>query len=269
MDEFRCIVWDYYASNGRHDLPWRQLPADTTQRFYRVLVSEIMLQQTGVSRVIEKFAQWMQKYPKLHDAADASFADILKLWHGLGYNRRALYLHEALMKIRDDGIPDTIDAMTALKGVGTNTAGALMAYVHNKPAVFIETNIRTVYIHHFFANKGRVDDKELLPVIHDSLIGQEPREWYWALMDYGTHLKKHSTAHRSSAQYKKQSPFEGSLRQLRARILRELSASPQDLQKLTAYFSDDRLTFALEQLERENLIQYTRGLYAIAGEVVK
>ena len=168
------------------DMPWRQ---DT--RPYYVLVSELMLQQTQVDRVIPKFEAFIKRFPSEKELAKAPLAEVLKQWQGLGYNRRAKFLHEAAKQIVELGeFPHDEAGLLALPGVGKNTAGAIRAYAYNQPAVFIETNVRAVYIHHFFADSDTVDDKDIRELLEETVDREYPRDFYWALMDYGTRLKK-------------------------------------------------------------------------------
>ena len=146
---------------------------------------------------------------------------------GLGYNRRAKFLHQTAQLVMSDHggvLPDTLAELVRLPGVGKNTAGAILAYAYNQPVVFVETNIRTVYFHHFYSEShGRVSDRELEALVELTLDREDPREWYWALMDYGTHLKKTAGGRlRTSKHYVKQSPLKGSLREVRGRILKVL-----------------------------------------------
>ena len=135
------------------DMPWRQ---DT--RPYYVLVSELMLQQTQVDRVIPKFLAFITQFPDEKVLAGALLADVLKQWQGLGYNRRAKFLYESAKAVVVLGaFPDDEAGLLKLPGVGKNTAGAILAYAYNQPGLFIETNIRAVYIHHFFAPQGFTD----------------------------------------------------------------------------------------------------------------
>jgi len=147
--EFQELIW----KKGRElyrDMPWRQ---DT--RPYFVLVSELMLQQTQVARVIPKFEAFIARFPNEKILANSSLTDVIQLWQGLGYNRRAKYLHDSAKMITHDfgGIfPEDEADILRLPGVGKNTAGAILVYAFNHPALFVETNTRTVFIHHFFAD---------------------------------------------------------------------------------------------------------------------
>jgi len=206
-------------------LPWRK-----THNPYKILLSELMLQQTQVKRVIEKYREFLRRFPAIGSIARAPLRAILEQWQGLGYNRRALALKRlaAICVDRYGGrIPPAIEALKALPGVGAATAGAVRAFAFDKPVVFIETNIRSVFIHFFFRDRGNVKDSEILPLIAQTLDAKRPRHWYYALMDYGAMLKeRHTNPSRRSAQYARQSPFEGSVRQVRGMILRALVAHP-------------------------------------------
>lgn len=235
-------------------MPWRQ---DT--RPYYVLVSELMLQQTQVDRVIPKFHDFIAAFPDEHALARASLAEVLRLWQGLGYNRRAKYLHQAANKVVGEwgGVwPSTHEGLRQLPGVGPNTAGAMMAYVYNQPVVFIETNIRSVYFYHFFASDDAVSDGQIRDALQATLDGEHPREFYWALMDYGTWLKRQRLGSiTASKHYKKQSPLEGSVRQIRGRIVAVLSADDLSVADVAALVGrDDRFDAALAGLVRDGLV---------------
>ena len=221
---FRREVYNYYKRNGRA-LPWRK-----TRDPYKILLSELMLQQTQVGRVIEKYKAFLRRFPAIEAVACAPLRDIFEVWQGLGYNRRALALKRLATIIVDDyggKIPSDIDVLKALPGVGAATAGAVSAFAFDKPAVFVETNIRSVFIHHFFHDRDGVKDSDILPLVTQTLDVKRPRQWYYALMDYGVALKEqHPNPSRRSAHYTKQSPFEGSLRQVRGMILRALVKDP-------------------------------------------
>jgi A/G-specific adenine glycosylase len=208
----------FYKKNKRSHLPWRK-----TTDPYKILVSEIMLQQTQASRVVPYYMAFIKQFPNARALANAPLSKVLLAWQGLGYNRRAKYLQDAARVIAKEGY-----AGQKLPGVGPYTRGAVMAFAYNKPEVFIETNIRTVLFHHMKKNTTiyrSVSDKELLPIVEEELrkSKMEPREFYSAMMDYGSHLKKQGIKlNTRSAHYKKQSRFEGSARQKRAAKLRML-----------------------------------------------
>lgn len=255
--EFQEVVWQYWRESGRQGLPWREDPSP-----YNVVVSELMLQQTQVHRVMPKFLEFISLFPDFPALAKAPLSDVLIAWQGLGYNRRAKYLHElAKAVVARGGLPDTQDELVKLPGIGKNTAGAILAYAFDQPVVYIETNIRTVYMHHYFADRFDVDDKELLSIIERTLDRDEPRAWYSALMDYGTFLKKQGLGrNNASKHYKKQSKFEGSVRQMRGAILRALSNGSLEILELKkAVNADDRFSLALEQLTKESLVTIRKG----------
>jgi len=263
--KFRDKVYDYYRNHGR-DLPWRN-----TSDPYRILVSEIMLQQTQVARVLEKYEEFIHTFPTIDSLARARLRDILKVWQGLGYNRRALALKKAAEVVvghHDGKIPACIDSLRALPGIGNTTAHAICAFAFNEPTVFIETNIRTAFIYRFFRNSHKVRDREILPLVAQTLDAENPRIWYHALMDYGAALKKkHANPSRSSAHYQKQSPFEGSNRQIRGAILRALVEKPKvyegELVKAIP-FRAEAVMQNLKQLEREGLVARNGKYVSIA-----
>lgn len=231
IKKFQQAIWQYYKEQGR-DLPWRN-----TTNPYHILVSEIMLQQTQVERVKKYYKEFLPVFPNWEKLATAPLKKVLAAWQGMGYNRRALYLQRTAQIVVQEyqgKLPQEINTLTQLPGIGLATAGAIAAYSYNMPAVFIETNIRRVFIHQFFKNKKAVDDRHILPLIEQTLDEKNPCEWYWALMDYGAMLaKKTSNPNRKSKHYSKQSVFEGSRRQLRAKILKLLLRSPLGAEQLS------------------------------------
>lgn len=250
--DFQKSIWEFYAANKR-DMPWR---SNTDP--YWVLVSEVMLQQTQVSRVIPKFEAFMAAFPTVQALAAAPLSDVLGQWSGLGYNRRAQYLLKAAQVITKEhkGIfPQNRSALEALPGIGPNTAGAIMAYAFNRPVVFIETNIRSVFLHHFFNDASAVDDREIRQLVELTLDYSQPREWYWALMDYGSYLKQTTpNPSRRSKHHAKQSRFEGSPRQLRGKILKRLLVGSISRSELLAYLNDPRTEEILAKLINESLV---------------
>lgn len=268
IQEFQNTVLEYYRVHGRHGLPWRCSNADGTFDPYKILVSEIMLQQTQVPRVVSKFDEFLRLFPDVSSLAAAPLGDVLKAWSGLGYNRRAKFLRQAAQQIvREYGgvLPRTSAELVRLSGVGPNTAGAVLAYAFDVPAVFIETNVRTVFIHHFFAGQQGITDRDILDVAARSLPGSA-RTWYWALMDYGTHLKQTvGNLNKSSKHYTVQSPFAGSKRQVRGQILRLLANEPRTKAELAELVSDERLPQVLGDLLREGLAEITAARYKLPG----
>lgn len=254
ITEFREAIWEYYRVHGRA-MPWRTDPSS-----YKVLVSELMLQQTQVSRVIPKFESFMYTCPDFASLAAQPLSEVLTLWSGLGYNRRAKYLHlsaQIVISNHDGVLPDTVAELIRLPGIGRNTAGAILAYAFNQPVVFIETNIRTVYFHHFYPRStDLVSDRELEYLLEQTLDDTNPREWYWALMDYGAHLKKTAGSRlTSSRHYTKQPQLRGSLREMRGLILKALVQDVTDEKNLRIKVkADERFETALDSLVREGLI---------------
>lgn len=254
--DFQELLWQK-AHELYREMPWRR---DT--RPYYVLVSEIMLQQTQVERVIPKFEAFITAFPTSTDLAKASLSEVLVLWSGLGYNRRAKFLHQAAQMIEHEfkGVfPATVEELIKLPGVGINTAGAIVAYSFNQPVLFIETNIRTVYFYHFFESAERVDDKRIRDALARTLDTEHPREWYWALMDYGSYLKRQGAgANNRSKHYKKQSPLKGSVREVRGQILKELTKGSVTEAKLRkTVVADERFNIALNGLRSDGLVTLT------------
>ena len=225
-------------------------------RPYYVLVSELMLQQTQVDRVVPKFDTFVESFPDEQALAGASLADVLRLWQGLGYNRRAKFLHETAKVIVEFGeFPKNELGLMALPGIGKNTAGAIMAYAYNQTAIFIETNVRAVYIHHFFRNSELIDDKDIHELLEQTIDREHPREFYWALMDYGSWLKKQGVTPSRSRHYKKQSPLKGSVREIRGEIMTKLTGDELTVDQLCkAVGGDGRFGLALDGLVRDGLV---------------
>ena len=224
-----------------------------------------MLQQTQVARVIPKYETFLQNFPTVHSLAAATLGDVLRQWQGLGYNRRAKFLWQAAQEVvGQSGFPTTFEGLVALPGVGKNTAGAILAYAYNQPVVFVETNIRTVYIYHFFEARTDVHDKEILELATQTVDYENPREWYWALMDYGSYLKT-TLGNLSSASkhYVRQSKFHGSRRQIRGQVIRLLGNGSQSFGVLALSIRDERLESVLDELRDEGLVQEKHGRYSL------
>ena len=254
---FRRIVWDYYRQH-RRNMPWRDDHSP-----YSVVVSEVMLQQTQVSRVLEKYPLFMRTFPGFEQLAAATMVDLLAVWQGMGYNRRALNLQKLARQVvadHDGQLPQDSKQLQQLAGIGPGTAGSIAAFAFNQPVVFIETNIRRVTIHHFFSDHSDIPDSDLLPIIERSLDRHNPREWYYALMDYGTYLAKIvPNPNRRSKHYAVQSKFEGSDRQIRGAIVRLLLEFPvltaQDVANRFPEEPSERITRILDQLTKEGFLQ--------------
>lgn len=253
---FRSEVLTYWKRSGRDHLPWRK-----TRDPWRILVSEMMLQQTQVDRVIPFYERFVARFPKPGACAEAPLSEVLRLWNGLGYNRRAKYLHDAARRwpvLSSRGRAEiAYDGLRKLPGVGDYTAKAIRVFAWNQPEVLIETNVRAVFIHHFFPRCREVHDARILPLVSASLTmlprGLGPREWYAALMDYGTFLKAtRPNPSRRSKHHVRQPKFEGSLRQVRGAILRaHLAGTPLTSVRRT---HEDRYAEAYRSLVRDGLI---------------
>ncbi len=229
-----------------------------------------MLQQTQVDRVIDKFIEFRKRFPDFKKLAGSELPQLLAAWQGLGYNRRALSLRNAariIVEQYNGMLPDQPDHLETLPGIGPATAASITAFAFNKPVIFLETNIRTVIIHHFCDSELPVPDSLLFEIAAAIIDKKEPRRWYSALMDYGTMLKKTvGNLTRKSTSYKKQSTFKGSRRELRGKVLKQLLETPKlSATKLSEYLSEpsEKLLPVLDQLTRENIVKYSNGRYLI------
>lgn len=266
VSEFQKTILDYYTSSAR-TFPWRE-----TENPYHILVSEFMLQQTQTERVIAKYTRWLELFPDVQTLAEAQLPDIFAAWSGLGYNRRACFLKTACSVIaeRFDGIvPSDIFQLESLPGIGPYTARAIATFAFNRPEIFIETNVRSVYLFFFFNGQTEVKDAQLLPYIAQTLDHSNPRRWYYALMDYGAQLKKSTkNPSRNSAGYTKQSKFNGSLRQARGAILRVLvrqgGATLTDVSE-SEQIELDRMQKAADKMMSEGLLCEKEGVYFITN----
>ncbi len=264
-DMFRTRVLRYWRQHGRHDLPWRppslKLRKDVLDP-YAVLVSELMLQQTQVSRVIGKFRAFRRAFPSFRALANAPVAEVLRQWQGLGYNRRALMLHRCAQEVvrnHNGRLPRDHIALCALPGIGHYTAGAILAFAFNTPVPIIETNVRRVILHHYFPGRRNVPDSRIIAVVERTLDRKNPRRWYGALMDYGASLAeslpKRANPNRRSKHYTRQSRFEGSTRQLRGKVLAlSLACQPFPVELRR----DPRLSDVLRQLRHEGFLRAHR-----------
>ncbi len=233
-------------------MPWRH-----TDDPYRIFISEVMLQQTQVARVMEYYPRFIGRFPNFRALARAGNGEVLAAWQGLGYNRRAIYLKRAAeIVMREFGgrLPRDRAALESLPGIGCGTSGSLMAFAFNEPVVFIETNIRRVFIHFFFPGREKVTDVELERYIGRSVDKARPREWYRALMDYGAAMAsgggtaKREDPNRRSAHYKKQAVFAGSDRELRGKILRWTLAAKRNTMSVRTL--SDALALPRQRFER-------------------
>ena len=266
IKKFQRAVLDYYHDYGR-DLAWRK-----TTDPYRILVSEIMLQQTQVERVSVKFPAFIARFPDFQSLAEAPLADILTVWQGMGYNRRAISLQKCARRVieeYDGTLPQDAEVLATFPGIGRATAASICAFAFNMPVVLIETNIRRVFIHYFFGDSGTVDDTEILPLVRKTLYRQSPRTWYNALMDLGTDLKMTvGNPNRRSRHYSKQAAFGGSDRKIRGSIIRILLTDKHLRQKaIIEKISEEpeRATRILKDLEDEGFIVRSGSWISIAS----
>lgn len=258
LRKFREMVLAYYRDYGR-DLAWRR-----TTDPYGILVSEIMLQQTQVERVSVKYPAFIDAFPDFPSLADSPLPDVLAVWQGMGYNRRAISLQKCARLVTgayDGVLPQDPEVLATFPGIGRATAASICAFAFNTPVVFIETNIRRVFIHFFFSDDKPVPDADILPLVERALYRKNPRIWYWALMDFGSVLKKTvPNPNRRSTQYVRQSPFGGSDREIRGKIIRSVLDSPdQDLEDLIRSTGDDgeRVQRIISTLEKEGFLTKT------------
>jgi A/G-specific adenine glycosylase len=259
INTFKKSVLSYYRRNAR-DLPWRE-----TTDPYHILVSEIMLQQTQVDRVLPKYTAFIKRFPDVGSLAASPLKEVLVMWQGLGYNRRAQSLHNSARIITDElggRMPETREALQTLPGIGPYTAAAVSVFAYNHACVFIETNIRAVYIHCFFPEAAGVSDAQLEPFIAATLNKRNPRRWYNALMDYGVYLKKlHGNPARKSKHHAVQSRFEGSDRQIRGMIIKILGKTESmNTRELVRQIGKEpeRVHPIIDQLVNEGLVQQQR-----------
>ena len=262
IEAFRRSIRRYYRLHARA-FPWRE-----TSDPYAILVSEIMLQQTQTERVVPKYTDFLRRFPAITALADAPVIAVLRAWRGLGYNRRALALKRCAEEVvvRYGGvIPDDRDALKALPGIGNYTAGAIALFAFGRRGVFIETNIRTVFIHSFFSKQRAVRDDDIVPLIEQTLPRTKVREWYYALMDYGVMLKRTVPGiTQRSAHYIKQTPFRGSRREIRGAILRlltERAGCTRGAIKNAVRCDGVVLGGVLKELSQEGFITFSRGMY--------
>jgi A/G-specific adenine glycosylase len=264
LHQFTLHVISFYQYH-RRELPWR----NTTDP-YRILVSEMMLQQTQVDRVIPKYLHFVAVFPDFSTLAAASQKDVLCAWQGLGYNRRAQALHSIAHRVIDTycgTLPSTVEELAKFPGIGKATASAIVVYAHNVPLVFIETNIRRVFIHFFFQDSHHITDDRIKPLVAATLWKENSRDWYNSLMDYGSLLKNRvPNPNVRSSVYQKQSPFQGSDRQLRGQILKKLlTGAEMTGEALAKELEADpiRLAQILSAMHREGLITSHASLWKV------
>jgi len=230
----------------------------------------MMLQQTQTNRVAEKYQQFIQKFPDFQSLANAPLNDVLKIWQGLGYNRRAVALKSIAERVNyeyDGILPADVEILKSLPQIGHNTASSIVAFAFNIPTFFIEVNIRRVYIYFFFPGKKSIQDSIIMPIVRKTIDRSNVRKWYYALMDYGVMLKKsHPELNKRSAHYRKQSQFKGSTREIRGKILKYLIES----NNLTEYelikklkIEPKKLKEILKLLIKEGFIKQENNQFSI------
>jgi len=265
-ERFHHIIKTFYRDRGR-TLPWRK-----TRDPYAIFISEFMLQQTQVERVLKKYEPFISVFPDFFSLAHAPLHRVIDLWQGLGYNRRCIYMKqsaEAVVQRFGGTLPEAAEQLIALPGIGKTTAAAMVTFAYNIPTVFVETNIRRVFIHFFFPDSPEVSDTEIFPLVEKTLDREEPRQWYYALMDYGVWLKKRfkNINHRSKG-YTKQPAFAGSDRQIRGKVLKTLIAEP----RLSGYEIAERISVnnarvqkIILKLAEEGFLKHEDGAYSLEG----
>ncbi len=264
VESFRGLIYEYYGAHGR-SFPWRE-----TADPYGIIVSEIMLQQTQTHRVLPKYEAFIGRWPTFEALASASLKEVFGVWRGLGYNRRARALTEIARIVTEEyggGLPETEEELEKLPMIGRTTARAVLAFAFDHPVVFIETNIRRVFIYFFFERTDEVRDSMILPVAERTADAEDPRSWHYALMDYGVMLKSRiPNPNARSAHFTRQSPFENSNRQIRGSILRVLNERSR-LGEHELYcsleFERERIRSCLDSLVSEGMVAERRSEYFI------
>jgi len=205
--EFRKMIFTWWKTH-RRDLPWRR-----THDPYKILVSEVMLQQTTVRRVLLKYKEFLLKFPDIRSLQKAPVADVLRAWSGMGYNRRALYLKKAAAL---GNIPKTEKELLKLPGVGKYTARAILIFAFKKDTAAVDTNIRQIITHFFF--KDTPQKEKIIQEVADQLVPVgKSWEWHQALMDFGAIALKSRAKSRDPS--KKSIPFKKTNRYFRGRII--------------------------------------------------
>lgn len=265
---FQSHILSWYKHNKR-DLPWRH-----TTDPYEILVSEIMLQQTQVSRVIPKYELFLRTFPTIHELAHAPDGKLLEVWNGLGYWRRAQFLKKAAQNVTQlpDGFPKTPQELQQLPGVGPYTAGAVACFAFGSTDAFIDTNIRKIYLHFFFPNQTDISDSQILDIAQRAVYKEDPRNWHWALFDYGATELRDKTVNKRSKHYAKQSPLKGSFRFYRALAVKKLLEKQRLPKEVMLDFLEETLRedeqdhcpqAILDALVKDNLIKVSKTYYHI------
>jgi A/G-specific adenine glycosylase len=256
---FQKKVFLFYKKNKR-DLPWRK-----TTDPYKILLSELMLQQTQVKRVVVYYEKWIARWPTIHTFASAALPEVLQMWMGLGYNTRAISLHKTAKKIVALFDGDVLRAMQQYKelpGIGKYTSHAVRIFSTNADLVTVDTNIRRIFISEFDLPEN-ISEHELWLLAEKCRPVGKSREWHNALMDYGAlYLTAHKTGIRPTTQ---QTQFEGSNRQIRAQILRHVLEKPMTGKELTQTLKIDqgRLGPILEKMINQHILMKKNNTYLL------
>lgn len=265
---FQKTIYDHYHTHGR-TFAWRITEPCNTISPYHIFVSEVMLQQTQTSRVAKLYPHFIQRFPDFRTLANAALHDVLHAWQGLGYNRRARFLHQSATTVHtqyNDIVPRDVITLQTLPGIGQATAASIAAFAYDEATVFVETNIRTVLIHTFLPDQEHISDKTLLSLVEQTLDRSAPRAWYYALTDYGVMLKSKgiNPIHKSKA-YNPQSKFEGSDRQIRGAIIKALLTRPYTLQALCHALrtEQERTNNILQKLLSEHMVVKQGTIYTL------
>jgi A/G-specific adenine glycosylase len=251
IQSFRAKLLRFYRTQGR-DLPWRR-----TTDPYCICVSELMLQQTQVERVLPKYQAWLANWPDWAALSRATNRELLAAWSGLGYNRRALYLGklaQAIMTKYKGAMPDEAEQLRALPGIGPYTANAILIFAFNRPTITIDTNIRKVLLYEFGLPAG-TPKRELEALAQRALPRGRARDWHNALMDYARIRLPRRIP--SIPALSRQSRFEGSLRQIRGEIVRQLTSRKSVTVSRIAKAlgrSEEDVRRATEALQRDGVV---------------
>ncbi len=267
LTEFQKQILSWYKKNKR-DMPWRK-----TKDPYKILVSEVMLQQTQVPRVLLKYQEFLKEFPTLKSLAHAPDRKLLKVWAGLGYWKRALALKKtakSILKKHQGKFPKDPKTLETFPGIGPYTARALACFAFQNKDAFLDTNIRRVYLHFFFSKKKNVSDKKILEVAQKAVWSKNSRTWHYALFDYGAVVLKDKKINKQSKHYAKQSKFKGSFRSFRTKVMRFLLDQSKQtataskihrlLKKANSPYTPERI---LAALEKDDLIKKKRGSYSL------
>ena len=258
INAFHQRIFSWWKENKR-EFPWRK-----TTDPYKIMVSEIMLQQTQASHVASKYNNFIKRFPTLEKLAHASKAEILSLWSGLGYNRRALWLQEAARTIVEKGVfPQTPKELEKLKGIGPYTAKSILIFAFNLDIATVDTNIRRILIAENFATE-ETSEKQLFEIANKLLPIGKSSDWHNALMDFGaTFLTARKTGISPTS---KQSNFKDSDREKRGQILKYLleeeKATFPEL-KNHLKIEKKRLETILEKMVKDGLLNKIDERYSI------